>query len=127
MLNTVNYKQVFKLNTGLLIFLPLKSDVLHMILVFPILDQSNQYSEVSGLKGPLYRCSNRAKLVETNFAQEAVANNWIDPVPAQPTTAFIFHFAWKPKVSDQIIVHDVKYSQHTSDYWKNSQVYGSTI
>jgi hypothetical protein len=64
-----------------------------MILCFPILDQSNQYSEVNSLKGPLYRCSNRAKLVETNLSQEAVANNWIDPVPAQSTTAFIFHFA----------------------------------
>ena len=93
MLNTVNNEQVFKLNTGLLIFLSLKSDIFHMIFVLPVLDQSNEYSEVSGLKGPLDRCANRAKLVETNLSQEAVTNNRVDPIPAQSTTAFTFHFA----------------------------------
>ena len=98
-----------------------------MVFGFPVFDQSDQHGKVSNFEGPFDCSLSCAEMVAANWMEKTVANAEISPVPAQPTAAFVFHFAGKANISYQIIVDDVEHCQNTSDYRKHSQVHGPAI
>ena len=115
MLDSVQDKQVFKLNAGFVVFVALKTDVLDMIFTLPVFNQPNEHCQVDYLEGPLDRGSNRAKMIVTHFAQDKIANNWVNGIPAEQTTTLAFHLARKANISDEIVIENVKHSEYTSD------------
>lgn len=115
MLDSVQDEQVFKLNAGFVVFVALLTNVLDMIFTLPVFNQPNKHRQVDYLEDPLDRGTNRAKMIATHFAQDTIANNWVNSIPTEQTTAPAFHLARKANISDEIVIENVENSEHTSD------------